>query len=111
MSEGTSGIFRGIRPVDWVLAGALTALGIVLMLENVGYDDASAGAKSWLPVTKMPALAEAFGLTISSPRPRSVLLLTVVVRPDEPAFVVKNRSVMSCVPPVTSLWLMKPTPP
>ncbi len=35
MSEGFSGIFRGVRPVDWVLAGALTALGIVLMVENV----------------------------------------------------------------------------
>ena len=29
MSEGFSSIFRGIRPVDWVLAGALTALGVV----------------------------------------------------------------------------------
>ena len=28
MSEGSSGVFRGIRPVDWVLAGALTALGV-----------------------------------------------------------------------------------
>ncbi len=35
MSEGFSGIFRGIRPVDWVLAGALTALGVWLMVENV----------------------------------------------------------------------------
>ena len=29
MSEGFSRVFRGIRPVDWVLAGALTALGVV----------------------------------------------------------------------------------
>jgi len=35
MSEGTSGVFRGIRPVDWVLACGLTALGTVLMVENV----------------------------------------------------------------------------
>jgi signal transduction histidine kinase len=35
MSEGISGVFRGIRPVDWVLAGALTALGTALMVENV----------------------------------------------------------------------------
>ena len=44
MSEGFSGIFRGIRPVDWVLAGALTALGIVLMVENVLYTDAAAAS-------------------------------------------------------------------
>ena len=35
MSEGFSGLFRGIRPVDWVLAGALTALGIWLMVGDV----------------------------------------------------------------------------
>ena len=35
MSEGFSGVFRGIRPVDWVLAGALTALGVWLMVENI----------------------------------------------------------------------------
>jgi signal transduction histidine kinase len=35
MSEGTRGAFRGIRPVDWGLAGALTALGIWLMVEDV----------------------------------------------------------------------------
>ncbi len=40
MSEGFSGVFRGIRPVDWVLAGALTALGVWLMVENVLYEDA-----------------------------------------------------------------------
>lgn len=35
MSEGFSAAFRGVRPIDWFLAGALTALGIWLMLENV----------------------------------------------------------------------------
>jgi glucose-6-phosphate-specific signal transduction histidine kinase len=35
MSEGFSGLFRGVRPVDWALAGALTALGVLLMVENV----------------------------------------------------------------------------
>ena len=35
MSEGNSSVFRGIRPVDGVLAGALTALGIWLMVEDV----------------------------------------------------------------------------
>ena len=39
MSEGTSRIFRGIRPVDWMLAGALTALGAWLMVENVLFED------------------------------------------------------------------------
>jgi signal transduction histidine kinase len=34
-----SEVFRGIRPVDWVLAGGLTALGIWLMVENVLVDD------------------------------------------------------------------------
>ncbi|MCW2847916.1 MAG: hypothetical protein JWR90_1890 [Marmoricola sp.] len=40
MSEGVSRVFRGIRPVDWVLAGALTALGAFLMVENVLQPDA-----------------------------------------------------------------------
>lgn len=35
MSEGLSGVFRGVRPVDWVLAGTLTALGVWLMVEDV----------------------------------------------------------------------------
>jgi hypothetical protein len=35
MSEGFGRIFRGIRVFDWVLAGALTALGVLLMCENV----------------------------------------------------------------------------
>lgn len=39
MSEGFRGLFRGIRPVDWVLTGALTALGVALMVENVTFDD------------------------------------------------------------------------
>ena len=44
MSEGFSRIFRGIRPVDWVLAGALTGLGLVLTVGNVRFDDAQAPA-------------------------------------------------------------------
>ena len=40
MSEGFHRIFRGIRPVDWVIAGALTALGVWLMVENVRFSDA-----------------------------------------------------------------------
>ena len=39
MSEGISGIFRGIRPIDWVIAGALTALGVWLSVENVLIED------------------------------------------------------------------------
>src|SRR5690242_16267098 len=39
MSEGFRRIFRGIRPVDWVLAGALTLLGVWLMVENVYWSD------------------------------------------------------------------------
>jgi signal transduction histidine kinase len=45
MSEGFSRIFRGIRPVDWVLAGALTAIGLVLMYGDVEFDDAQAPAE------------------------------------------------------------------
>lgn len=44
MSEGFSGVFRGIRPVDWLLAGALTALGIWLMLANVLSEDEHAAS-------------------------------------------------------------------
>jgi len=44
MSEGFSGLFRGVRPVDWALAGALTALGLWLMVENVLFTDAGAAA-------------------------------------------------------------------
>ena len=40
MSEGISRVDRGIRPVDWVLAGALTALGVWLMVENALIEDA-----------------------------------------------------------------------
>lgn len=40
MSEGISRVVRGIRPVDWVLAGALTALGVWLMVENALIEDA-----------------------------------------------------------------------
>lgn len=45
MSEGnSSGVFQGIRPADWILAGALTALGTWLMVANVLSDDAHAAA-------------------------------------------------------------------
>lgn len=45
MSEGcSSGIFKGLRPVDWVLAGALTALGVWLMVLNVVTSDAQVAA-------------------------------------------------------------------
>src|SRR6478735_6065839 len=44
MSEGFSGIVRGIRPVDWVIAGALTAAGVYLMLGNVLVSDAEVAA-------------------------------------------------------------------
>jgi hypothetical protein len=40
MSEGHRGVFRGIHPIDWVLAGALTSVGIWLMVENVLFTDA-----------------------------------------------------------------------
>jgi signal transduction histidine kinase len=39
MSEGFGSIFPGIRPVDWVLAGALTALGVFLMVQDVVTSD------------------------------------------------------------------------
>jgi signal transduction histidine kinase len=45
MSEGFRRVFQGIRPVDWVLAGALTAVGLWLMIENVvATDDDVAGS-------------------------------------------------------------------
>ncbi|MEO5652591.1 MAG: hypothetical protein ABIN79_14120 [Marmoricola sp.] len=44
MSEANSGIFRGVRPSDWVLAVSLTALGVYLMILNVGYPDADAAS-------------------------------------------------------------------
>lgn len=44
MSEGFRGVFRGIRPVDWLLAGALTALGIWLMVEDVLFQDEHAAS-------------------------------------------------------------------
>jgi signal transduction histidine kinase len=44
MTEGFSRVFRGIRPIDGVLAGALTALGLWLMIENVRFDDAGTAA-------------------------------------------------------------------
>ena len=40
MSEGFRGILRGVRPVDWVLAGALTALGAALMVVDLLTSDA-----------------------------------------------------------------------
>ena len=44
MSEGFGNIFGGIRPIDWVLAGALTSLGVWLMIENVLIPDAEVAA-------------------------------------------------------------------
>src|SRR3954447_5283203 len=44
MSDGFRRAFWGIRPVDGVLAGALTALGLWLMVENLGYDNGRATA-------------------------------------------------------------------
>jgi signal transduction histidine kinase len=44
MSEGFRGIVRGIRPLDGLLAGALTALGVWLMVEDVVFADADAAA-------------------------------------------------------------------
>jgi signal transduction histidine kinase len=44
MSEGSGGIVSGLRPVDWVLAGALTSLGAWLMVENVVITDEQVSA-------------------------------------------------------------------
>src|SRR5215510_450102 len=44
MSDGSSGIFKGLRPVDWLLAAVLTALGVWLMVENVVISDAQVAA-------------------------------------------------------------------
>jgi signal transduction histidine kinase len=44
MTEGNSSILRGVRPVDWALAGALTALGVWLMVENTQVTDAGISA-------------------------------------------------------------------
>jgi hypothetical protein len=45
MSEGIRSAFGGIRPRDGILAGALTALGVVLMVANVlSTDDETAAA-------------------------------------------------------------------
>src|SRR5262245_29395852 len=44
MSDGSSGRFTGLRPVDWLLAGALTALGVWLMVLNVVVSDAQVAA-------------------------------------------------------------------
>lgn len=44
MSEGFRAVLRGVRPVDWVLAGALTALGVLLMTANVLVPEADAAA-------------------------------------------------------------------
>ncbi len=42
--RGLHSAVRGIRPGDWVLAGALTALGVWLMVENVFTPDAQVAA-------------------------------------------------------------------
>lgn len=44
MSQGFREVFRGIRPLDWLLAGALTAFGVLLMTANVLVEDADAAA-------------------------------------------------------------------
>ena len=44
MGEGSSGVVGGTRPVDWLIAGALTALGTWLMVENVLSTDADAAS-------------------------------------------------------------------
>ena len=44
MSEDNSGVFRGVRRVDWVLAGLLTLLGVVLMVEDVLFEDSHTAA-------------------------------------------------------------------
>jgi signal transduction histidine kinase len=44
MREGTRWAFRGIRPLDWVLAGALTVLGGWLMVENIQFRDGESAA-------------------------------------------------------------------
>jgi signal transduction histidine kinase len=68
MSEGFGSIFRGIRPVDWVLAGALTALGVWLMAENVQISDArvatdiSAGSMNHAMTSHSWAMAPVFAL-------------------------------------------------
>ncbi len=44
MSEGFSEVFRGIRPVDFMLAGALTALGALTMVGDVLFQDDDAAS-------------------------------------------------------------------
>ena len=44
MREGLSGTLKGLRPIDWALAGALTALGVWLMVWNVVVSDAQVAA-------------------------------------------------------------------
>jgi hypothetical protein len=41
MTDGIARVFRGIHPVDWVLAVALTAAGAFLMVDNVVTSDGS----------------------------------------------------------------------
>ncbi len=44
MGESSNGIIEGLRPVDWVLAGLLTALGAGMMAANVVIPDAEVAA-------------------------------------------------------------------
>ena len=44
MSEGLRAVFRGVRPLDGILAGALTALAGWLMVENVRVTDSEIAA-------------------------------------------------------------------
>jgi signal transduction histidine kinase len=41
MAQAVGRVFRGVRPIDWVLAVALTAVGSVLMVGNIVTSDAS----------------------------------------------------------------------
>ena len=49
-----SAIFKGLRPLDYVLAGVMTVAGVFLMYENIRGDDASlphpVSTTSWLIV-------------------------------------------------------------
>ncbi len=45
MSEGLRAVFRGVRPLDGILAGALTALAGLLMVMNVRASDAEVAAQ------------------------------------------------------------------
>ena len=68
MSKGNRGFFQGIRPVDGVLAAALTALGVWLMVENMTFPDArtaseiTAGARVHVLTSHSWAMVPVFAL-------------------------------------------------